>query len=185
MNSNLSSGSEEYQHPQVLVEPVIYFAGIGRNLRNPSLVARVPCCNLPSVTTCMRMTRVVIAAAKVACVAKKSAQWTRKLSISQCRQLSSTARTTDLKTPARIQPHLEPPQCLRPRGSYLFSRTYADSSTPSSLKRTPLHDLHTAHSAKMVPFAGYSMPVSYADLGVGESHQWTRERASLFDVSHM
>ncbi|KAI9684733.1 MAG: Aminomethyltransferase, mitochondrial [Trizodia sp. TS-e1964] len=37
----------------------------------------------------------------------------------------------------------------------------------------------------MVPFAGYTMPVQYADLSVGESHRWTRERSSLFDVSHM
>ncbi|KAI9706522.1 MAG: Aminomethyltransferase, mitochondrial [Candelina mexicana] len=37
----------------------------------------------------------------------------------------------------------------------------------------------------MVPFAGYSMPVQYADLSVGESHRWTREKASIFDVGHM
>lgn len=37
----------------------------------------------------------------------------------------------------------------------------------------------------MVPFGGYSMPVQYSDLSVGESHAWTREKASLFDVGHM
>lgn len=37
----------------------------------------------------------------------------------------------------------------------------------------------------MVPFAGFSMPVQYSDLSVGESHVWTREKASLFDVGHM
>ena len=37
----------------------------------------------------------------------------------------------------------------------------------------------------MVPFAGYTMPVQYSDLSVGESHKWTRENASLFDVGHM
>ncbi|EMD01298.1 hypothetical protein BAUCODRAFT_118996 [Baudoinia panamericana UAMH 10762] len=37
----------------------------------------------------------------------------------------------------------------------------------------------------MVPFGGYSMPVQYSDLGVGESHIWTREKCSLFDVGHM
>ena len=37
----------------------------------------------------------------------------------------------------------------------------------------------------MVPFAGYSMPVQYDDLSVGDSHRWTREKASLFDVGHM
>lgn len=37
----------------------------------------------------------------------------------------------------------------------------------------------------MVPFGGYTMPVQYSDLSVGESHIWTREKASLFDVGHM
>jgi len=37
----------------------------------------------------------------------------------------------------------------------------------------------------MVPFGGYSMPVQYSDLSVGESHHWTREKCSLFDVGHM
>ncbi len=52
------------------------------------------------------------------------------------------------------------------------------------LKRTPLFDLHVTHGAKMVPFAGYEMPVQYA-LGVMKEHLWTREHAGLFDVSHM
>jgi len=54
---------------------------------------------------------------------------------------------------------------------------------PSS--RTPLYNLHLQHGAKMVPFGGFDMPVQYADLSVSESHKWTREKASLFDVSHM
>lgn len=53
------------------------------------------------------------------------------------------------------------------------------------LSRTKLHELHVAHGGKMVPFGGYSMPVQYSDLSVGESHKWTREKASLFDVGHM
>ena len=57
-----------------------------------------------------------------------------------------------------------------------------DSATP--LKRTPLYDLHVELGAKMVPFAGYDMPVQYP-LGVLKEHLWTRERAGLFDVSHM
>jgi aminomethyltransferase len=36
-----------------------------------------------------------------------------------------------------------------------------------------------------VPFGGYSMPVQYSDLSIVESHHWTREKASLFDVGHM
>ena len=53
------------------------------------------------------------------------------------------------------------------------------------LNHTALHELHLRKGGKMVPFAGYSMPVHYSDLGVGESHRWTREKASLFDVGHM
>ncbi|RMD89556.1 MAG: glycine cleavage system aminomethyltransferase GcvT [Alphaproteobacteria bacterium] len=53
-----------------------------------------------------------------------------------------------------------------------------------ALKTTPLHDLHLALGAKMVPFAGYSMPVHYAD-GIIAEHRHCRTRAGLFDVSHM
>ncbi|KAF2460837.1 hypothetical protein BDY21DRAFT_333565 [Lineolata rhizophorae] len=51
--------------------------------------------------------------------------------------------------------------------------------------KTPLFDLHAEYGAKFVPFGGYTMPVQYSDLSVSESHKWTREKASLFDVSHM
>ena len=54
----------------------------------------------------------------------------------------------------------------------------------SELLETPLHDLHVQLGAKMVPFAGYSMPVQYP-LGVMKEHVHTREKAGLFDVSHM
>ena len=52
------------------------------------------------------------------------------------------------------------------------------------LKSTPLNDLHVSLGAKMVPFAGYSMPVQYP-LGVLKEHLHTRAAAGLFDVSHM
>ena len=52
------------------------------------------------------------------------------------------------------------------------------------LSRTPLYDLHVELGAKMVPFAGYSMPVQYA-AGVLKEHLHTRAKAGLFDVSHM
>jgi aminomethyltransferase len=58
------------------------------------------------------------------------------------------------------------------------------SSQPSQLKRTPLHALHVASGGKMVPFAGYDMPVQYA-TGVLREHLHTRASAGLFDVSHM
>src|SRR5712675_1028728 len=54
----------------------------------------------------------------------------------------------------------------------------------SSLKRTPLHALHVARGGKMVPFAGYEMPVQYT-AGVMKEHLHTRSSAGLFDVSHM
>ena len=53
----------------------------------------------------------------------------------------------------------------------------------STLKHTPLYDAHLAAGAKLVPFAGFEMPVSYA--GVIEEHTTVRERVGLFDVSHM
>lgn len=52
------------------------------------------------------------------------------------------------------------------------------------LERTPLHQLHLDLGAKMVPFAGYDMPVQYP-MGVMKEHLHTREKAGLFDVSHM
>jgi len=54
----------------------------------------------------------------------------------------------------------------------------------SPLLHTPLHALHVARGGKMVPFAGYEMPVQYA-AGVLREHQHTRSAAGLFDVSHM
>lgn len=53
-----------------------------------------------------------------------------------------------------------------------------------TLRKTPLHALHVELGAKMVPFAGYDMPVQYP-LGVMKEHQHTRASAGLFDVSHM
>jgi aminomethyltransferase len=52
-----------------------------------------------------------------------------------------------------------------------------------TLKRTPLHDRHVAAGARLVPFAGWEMPVQYA--GVKEEHLATRATAGVFDVSHM
>lgn len=64
-------------------------------------------------------------------------------------------------------------------------RNLSSASQTHPLRRTALYDLHVAHKAKMVPFGGYSMPVQYGDQTVSESHNWTREKASLFDVGHM
>ena len=54
----------------------------------------------------------------------------------------------------------------------------------SNLERTGLFDLHVALGAKMVPFAGYEMPVQYP-MGVLKEHLHCRAQAGLFDVSHM
>src|ERR1700704_502225 len=56
--------------------------------------------------------------------------------------------------------------------------------TETSLQTTPLHALHVARGGKMVPFAGYDMPVQYP-AGVLREHLHTRKSAGLFDVSHM
>ena len=52
-----------------------------------------------------------------------------------------------------------------------------------TLKRTPLHDRHVAAGARLVPFAGWEMPVQYK--GIREEHTAVRERVGVFDVSHM
>lgn len=54
----------------------------------------------------------------------------------------------------------------------------------TELKTTPLHALHQELGAKLVPFAGYEMPVQYP-LGVKKEHEHTRAACGLFDVSHM
>ncbi len=59
----------------------------------------------------------------------------------------------------------------------------AERSAPA-LKSTPLGAWHAAHGARMVPFAGYAMPVQYRG-GIIAEHGFTRESAGLFDVSHM
>jgi aminomethyltransferase len=62
--------------------------------------------------------------------------------------------------------------------------TPPDTESVAPLKTTPLHAAHLALGARMVPFAGYEMPVQYTE-GVLKEHLWTREHAGIFDVSHM
>jgi len=56
-------------------------------------------------------------------------------------------------------------------------------SKDQQIKTTPLYQMHLDAGAKMVPFAGYEMPVSYP-LGIRKEHNHTREKAGLFDVSY-
>jgi aminomethyltransferase len=58
------------------------------------------------------------------------------------------------------------------------------ASSAEILKRTPLYDLHVKLGARLVPFAGYEMPVQYP-TGIVAEHNWARTNAGLFDVSHM
>src|SRR5579871_3447590 len=60
----------------------------------------------------------------------------------------------------------------------------AATAQQAELLRTPLYELHLARGGKMVPFAGYEMPVQFA-AGVLKEHLHTRGSAGLFDVSHM
>ena len=62
---------------------------------------------------------------------------------------------------------------------------YGSDVATKDLKKTPLYDLHVANGGKMVPFAGHMLPVQYASAALAQSHLFTRESASLFDVSHM
>jgi len=64
-----------------------------------------------------------------------------------------------------------------------YTSQSTDKSEPE-LRQTPLHDLHVEMGAKMVPFAGYEMPVGYP-LGTLKEHLHVRGDAGLFDVSHM
>ena len=57
-------------------------------------------------------------------------------------------------------------------------------SSAATLKRTPLHEIHVALGGKIVPFAGYEMPVQYP-AGITAEHKAVRERCGIFDVSHM
>ncbi|KAJ1735752.1 hypothetical protein LPJ72_001711 [Coemansia sp. Benny D160-2] len=58
-------------------------------------------------------------------------------------------------------------------------------SSGASSKQTALYSLHKKHGAKFGPFAGWDMPLVYADQGALDSHLHTRKHASIFDVSHM
>src|SRR5256714_5979838 len=58
-----------------------------------------------------------------------------------------------------------------------------EQATEAPLKKTPLNARHRASGAKMVPFAGWDMPVEYS--GIVAEHMAVRERAGIFDVSHM
>jgi len=71
-----------------------------------------------------------------------------------------------------------------PEATAIASGDAAPPPAPAPLRQTPLHSLHVTRGARMVPFAGYDMPVQYAD-GIIAEHNHVRSSAGLFDVSHM
>jgi aminomethyltransferase len=80
--------------------------------------------------------------------------------------------TTSSEPQRPVQPH--PTEAKAP----------ADKPAQSPLKRTPLYHVHATLGAKIVPFAGFEMPVQYP-TGITAEHKAVREKAGLFDVSHM
>ena len=73
------------------------------------------------------------------------------------------------------------PRNLAAKYHYPFdTRTMSQAET---LKKTPLHATHKEMGARIIPFAGWDMPVEYS--GIVNEHMAVRERAGLFDVSHM
>src|SRR5579884_2244364 len=76
--------------------------------------------------------------------------------------------------------HTQPP----PEAAAIASGDAPPQPEPAPLKHTPLHSLHVTRGARMVPFAGYDMPVQYPD-GIIAEHNHVRAEAGLFDVSHM
>ncbi|KAI8822449.1 uncharacterized protein EV422DRAFT_398827 [Fimicolochytrium jonesii] len=77
-------------------------------------------------------------------------------------------------------------RCRNPTLTPTLTRTLASAASAAGPhKRTALYDFHVQNGGKMVEFAGWDMPVQYEGLGVLQSHLWTRQKASLFDVSHM
>src|ERR1051325_8265 len=94
-------------------------------------------------------------------------------------QAGETAERSETQPSASASAPAHPPE-----GSAIATREAAPPPAPAPLVKTPLHSLHVARNGRMVPFAGYEMPVQYAD-GIIAEHNHVREQAGLFDVSHM
>ena len=125
-------------------------------------------------------------AIRLACQSSRFLQGSPNKYSEHCSLLQACPRCVTGSYPTNLRPskYVDPfhPPLWDARVCRYVSTTSLDTAP---LDRTGLYDIHLKHGAKMVPFAGYSMPVRYSDLSVGESHKWTREKASLFDVGHM
>lgn len=86
---------------------------------------------------------------------------------------------------ARARPALAASRLTTTARVAALGQRHGSSAATGDLKKTPLYDYHVANGGKMVPFAGYHMPVQYANLSLADSHHFTRNHASIFDVSHM
>lgn len=74
-------------------------------------------------------------------------------------------------------------RCVRPSLTVTENRVNDEDDIADIIQTLPLDGWHRDRGARMVPFAGYSMPIQYE--GIIAEHLWTRESAGLFDVSHM
>lgn len=66
-----------------------------------------------------------------------------------------------------------------------LARCFSSAAPATALAKTPLYNFHLQHGATIVPYAGFAMPVLYKAQSHIQSHNWVRENAGLFDVSHM
>ena len=99
----------------------------------------------------------------------------------------TTTRTLSLRA-AHVHGHghAHPRQLIRAATTAVrFASSAVPTTSQAQLGRTGLYELHAKYGAKFVPFGGYEMPVQYSDLSIVDSHNWTRDKASLFDVGHM
>jgi aminomethyltransferase len=94
-------------------------------------------------------------------------------------QAPDTAEPSETQTSASESAPAHPPAAAA-----IATGEAAPPPAPAPLHKTPLHSLHVARGGRMVPFAGYEMPVQYAD-GIIAEHNHVRAAAGLFDVSHM
>ncbi|KAG8819401.1 Aminomethyltransferase, mitochondrial [Serendipita sp. 401] len=76
------------------------------------------------------------------------------------------------------------PRLFRSSSATIIQRWVSTEST-KPLRRTGLYDFHLENGAKMVPFAGYEMPLTYSGVGHVDSHKHVRSSVGLFDVGHM
>ncbi|KAH6695363.1 hypothetical protein F5X68DRAFT_198327 [Plectosphaerella plurivora] len=109
----------------------------------------------------------------------------------------STLRTTRLATQCLTSPFTAQSRAFSrvtpssqrvtaPTTSSPSQRRWASTTNKAeALSKTPLYEAHQTAGAKMAPFAGFAMPLEYPGQSHQESHHWTRNNASLFDVSHM